>query len=139
MYCSIPRNVQAECSKFCFISESEMFCCLSTVIYALLYSLIVSVSTHTTQPEFCWNSCLTWFEIFSLLCHYQASRFLHVFLIMLNKKLLSPTSSTCIGCLSLNYTVSEGWVRPELHLPQTGDRVLSTVFRKLSRWSMLML
>lgn len=136
MHCSIPRTVQAECSKFCFISESEMFCCLSTVIYALLYSLIVSVSTHTTQPEFCLNSCLTWFEIFSLLCHYQASLLARVFNYV---KLLSPTSSTCIGCLSPNYTVSEGWVRPELHLPQTGDRVLSTVFRKLSRWSMLML
>lgn len=79
MYCSIPRNVQAECSKFCFISESEMFCYLSTVIYALLYSLIVSVSTHTTQPEFYLNSCLTWFEIFSLLCHYQASVLARVF------------------------------------------------------------
>lgn len=138
MYCSIPRNVQAECSKFCFISESEMFCCLSTVIYALLYSLIVSVSTHTTQPEFCLTVVLhdLKYSHYSVIIKHP---FLHVSLIMLNKKLLSPTSSTCIGCLSPNYTVSEGWVRPELHLPQTGDRVLSTVFRKLSRWSMLML
>lgn len=59
--------------------EGFMFSCLSTVIYALLYLLIVSVSTHTTQPEFCLNSCPSRFEIFSLLCHYQAYVLARVF------------------------------------------------------------
>ena len=67
-------SLNLKSSKF----EVFMFCCLSTVIYALLYLLIVSVSTHTTQPEFCLNSCPT-FEIFSLLCHYQASVLARVF------------------------------------------------------------
>ena len=127
-------SLNLKSSKF----EGFMFCCLSTVIYALLYLLIFQFQHIQHNPNFAWTFVLHYLNY----SHYSViikHPFLHMFLIMLNKTLPSPTSSICIGCLSLNYTVSEGWVRPELHLPQTGDRVLSAVFRKLSRWSMLMI